>query len=143
MLKTLSTFLLAGFASLAMAQTQLRITDLTITEREDIRRGGEVTASLRGTQGKRPVLLYADQRFTLDGKFKVKTHNVRRQSVKQGAVYLTMNMRLKVDGKRNKRISQKTFYAEQDRSATFKEDFLIKRGIDVRKISVAFVGAIE
>lgn len=143
MLKTLTTFLLAGLATLAVAQTQLRITNFTLVERDDVRRGSEVTANLRGAQGKRPVLLYADQRYTIDGRFKVKTHNVRRQSVKQGAVYLTMTMRLKVDGKRNKRISQKTFYAEQDRTASFKEDFLIKRGIDVRKISITFDGAIQ
>jgi len=52
-------------------------------------------------------------------------------------------MVLKVDGKRNKRVVQKTFYAEQDRTATFEEAFLIKRGIDVRKITVAFNDRIE
>lgn len=128
---------------LGLAQTQLTLSNLSITEKEDVRRGGEVTASLNRAQGKKPVTLYADQRYEVDGTFKVKTHNVRRQSAKQGAVYLTMVMRLKVDGKRNKRIVQKTFYAEQDRTARFEEAFLIKRGIDVRKITVAFDGRIN
>lgn len=136
-------FLFLLLAHIGLSQTQLTLSNLSITEKEDVRRGGEVTASLNRAQGKKPVTLYADQRFVVDGTFKVKTHNVRRQSAKQGAVYLTMVMRLKVDGKRNKRIVQKTFYAEQDRTARFEEAFLIKRGIDVRKITVAFDGRIN
>lgn len=135
--------LLMLIGGMATAQTQLRLSNVTITEKDDVRRGPDVTASLRGAQGKKPVQIYADQHYALSGSFKVKTHNVRRQSVKQGAVYLTMNMRLSVDGKRNKRVVQKTFYAEQDRTARFEESFLVKRGIDVRKVNVAFDGRIE
>jgi hypothetical protein len=135
--------LFALLSSFAVAQTQLRLTNITITEKDDVRRGPDVSASLRGAQGKKPVQIFADQRYALSGSFKVKTHNVRRQSVKQGAVYLTMKMRFNVDGKRNKRVVQKTFYAEQDRTARFEESFLIKRGIDVRKVNVAFEGRID
>lgn len=143
MLRILTAAILAATATLAIAQTQLRISNLTITEKENVLRGTDVTASLNRAQGKKPVVLYADQRYSVEGKFKVKTHNVRRQSAKQGAVYLTMYMSLKVDGKHNKRVVQKTFYAEQDRTASFEEAFLIKRGIDVRKITLKFDGRIE
>lgn len=136
-------FILMLLTNLGLAQTQLTISNLSITEKDDVRRGTEVNAFLGGAQGKRPVTLYADQRFEVDGSFKVKTHNVRRQSAKQGAIYLTMVMRLKVDGKRNKRVVQKTFYAEQDRTASFEEAFTIKRGIDVRRITVRFDGRIQ
>lgn len=143
MLKILISTLLTMVATLTMAQTQLRVSNLSITEKQNVVRGSDVTASLNRAQGKKPVVLYADQQYSVDGKFKVKTHRVRRQSVKQGAVYLTMYMVLKVDGKRNKRVVQKTFYADQDRTASFEEAFLIKRGIDVRKITVKFDGRID
>lgn len=141
--RILLPLLLALLSTLAVAQTQLRLTNITIAEKDDVRRGSDVTASLRGAQGKKPVQIFADQRYELSGSFKVKTHNVRRQSAKQGAVYLTMKMNFKVDGKRNKRVVQKTFYAEQDRTARFEESFLIKRGIDVRKVNVTFDGRID
>lgn len=143
MIRPITTAILALALTVAMAQTQLRVSDLTITEKGNTVRGTEVSASLNGAQGKKSIVLFADQNYEVAGSFKVKTHNVRRQSAKQGAVYLTMKMVLKVDGKSNKRVVQKTFYAEQDRTATFEEAFLIKRGIDVRKITVAFNGRIE
>ncbi len=143
MTRYLATAILALTATFAIAQTQLRVSDLSITEKGSSVRGTEITASLKGAQGKQSVVLYADQNYTLAGIFKVKTHNVRRQSAKQGAVYLTINMTLKVDGKSNKRVVQKTFYAEQARGTKFEEEFLIKRGIDVRRIKVSFTGAID
>ncbi len=143
MTRYFATAILALTTTFAIAQTQLRVSDLSITEKGNTVRGTEVTASLKGAQGKQSVVLYADQNYTVEGSFKVKTHNVHRQSAKQGAVYLTMYMTLKVDGKSNKRVVQKTFYAEQDRGTRFEEEFLIKRGIDVRRIKVAFTGAIE
>jgi hypothetical protein len=143
MLKKLLPVLLVLVAHLGMAQTQLRLSNISIGDKDGTRQGTEVSASLRGAEGKRPITLYADQEYELSGSFKVVTHNVRRQSAKQGAVYLTMNMVLKVDGKRNKRVVQKTFYADQDRTASFEEAFLIKRGIDVRKITVKFDGRID
>lgn len=135
--------LLTLIANVSLAQTQLSITNVTITEQSGSRQGSNVSASLRGAEGKRPITLYADQEYQLSGSFNVATHNVRRQSAKQGAVYLTMKMRLKVNGKSNKRVVQKTFYAEQDRTASFEESFLVKRGIDVRKITVRFEGRID
>lgn len=143
MIRNLLPLLLAILANVALAQTQLRISNISITEKDDVRQGTDVSASLRGAEGKRPIQLYADQEYALSGSFKVVSHNVRRQSAKQGAVYLTMNMVLKVDGKSNKRVIQKTFYADQDRSTQFEESFLVKRGIDVRKITVRFDGRIE
>jgi len=143
MSRILALALLATLTGLCSAQTKLTLTNVTVTEGEDVRRGTDVTVSLGGAQGSKRLIIYADQRYAVDGSFKVKTHNVRRQSAKQGAVYLTMDMRLKVDGKHHKRLAQKTFYAEQDRTARFEESFLIKRGIDVRKIRVVFDGRIE
>lgn len=38
---------------------------------------------------------------------------------------------------------QKTFYADQDRTVIFEEEFIMKRGIDVRKITVKFDGRLD
>ncbi len=143
MIRSLFTALLLSFAVTASAQTVLHLSNITLTTNGHTERGADVTASLRGDQGNKAVTIYADQRYSVDGRFKVKTHNVHRQSAKQGAVYLTLYMTLKADGKRNKRVVQKTFYAEQDRSAQFSEAFTIKHGIDVRKITVSFEGRIQ
>jgi hypothetical protein len=143
MTRSIFSLVLALCAYGTMAQTQLKVRNVTLTEREDTRRGPDVTVTLGGAQGGKSIVLFADQDYSVDGKFKVVTHKVRRSSVKQGAVYLKMTLFLKADGKKNKRIVQKTFYAEDDRTAAFTESFIIKRGIDVRKITLAFEGRIE
>ena len=127
----------------SMAQTQLQIRNVTITERDVVRPGPDVSVSLAGAEGSKSIVLFADQNYSVEGRFKVVTHNVRRSSVKQGAVYLKMTLHLRAYGKKNKRIVQKTFYAEDDRSASFTEAFTIKHGIDVRKITLAFDARIE
>jgi len=143
MTRLLLSAILATLSVVAFGQTRLFITNVTLTEGSDVRRGADVTVSLNRAQGGKPVVIFADQRYVVDGRFKVKTHNVRRTSAKQGAVYLTMYMTMKVDGRRNKRTVQKTFYAEQDRGTTFTESFTVKVGINVRKITVSFEGRIE
>jgi hypothetical protein len=143
MTRSIFSIILALWVNGTMAQTQLKVRNVTLTEREDTRRGPDVTVTLGGAQGGKSIVLFADQDYSVDGKFKVVTHKVRRSSVKQGAVYLKMTLFLKANGKKNKRIVQKTFYAEDDRTAAFTESFIIKRGIDVRKITLTFDGSIE
>lgn len=141
--RSITAMLLLLITAGSMAQTRLQISNVTLTERDDVRRGPEVSVTLGGAEGGRSIVLFSDQEYSVDGRFKVVTHNVRRSSVKQGAVYLRMTLHLKTAGKKNKRIVQKTFYAEDDRTAAFTESFIIKRGIDVRKITLAFKGRIE
>jgi hypothetical protein len=143
MTRFITSFLFLLGAYSAMAQTQLRISNVTLTEHEDVRRGPDLSVTLSAAEGGKNIVLFADQDRSVDGKFKVVTHNVRRSSVKQGAVYLRMTLFLKTDGKKNKRIVQKTFYAEDDRITSFSESFIIKDGIDVRKITLAFDGRIQ
>jgi uncharacterized protein (DUF58 family) len=143
MIRNILALLLVGTATFVAAQTRLQVTNLTITEKENVTQGVPITASLQGDQGRTPIVLFADQTYTLDGLFKVRTYNVKRQSEKQGAVYLTMTLYLSTGGKRNKHVVEKVFYVEQERSASFSEEFLIKNGLDVRKITVTFDGRID
>jgi hypothetical protein len=135
-----SLFILAlAFSSLAGAQTLVKISDLTLSEKEDVRRGTDLTAQLPEAEGVARVMLYADQHITAQAKVKVSTHNVRRSSVKDGAVNLIFDVELVVDGIRDKRRVERIFYAEQERKATIEEKFTIKQGIDMRVVTLAFV----
>jgi hypothetical protein len=138
-------FILFLFLSpfLLQAQTTLRITDVQVTEKENTRQGTNVSVDLRGDQGRKGIVLFADQDTEIKGFFKVKSHNVARSSMKSSAVYLTMNLRLRTGGKTDQREVMKTFYMEDSRSAEFKEKFVIKRGIDTRVITVTFRGELE
>ena len=74
---------------------------------------------------------------------RIHTHNSARSSVKDGAVYVTFVIHLKVDGKKDQREVKKTFYGEQERKTHFKEKFTIKKGINVRVITVEFDGMLD
>jgi hypothetical protein len=125
------------------AQTTLKITNVQITEKEQVMTGSDVTASLNNDEGKKGIVIYAGGDLEIKGSFKVKSHNVARSSVKNSAVYLSMNLKLKTGGKTDSREVMKTFYMDDTRSTEFKEKFVIKRGIDTRVIEVRFDAAIE
>lgn len=55
-----------------------------------VMRGSNMSASLHEAWGKNGLVIFAERPYTVEGPFKVNTHNARRQSAKQGAVYLTI-----------------------------------------------------
>jgi len=63
--------------------------------------------------------------------------------VKESAVYATFEIRMKVNGKGDRRTVQKVFYGEQERRTTITEKFTFKDGINVRVITVSFEGQLE
>jgi hypothetical protein len=139
LLRILPLFLV--FSSLvSFAQTTFRVTEVRITEKEQTTNGTDVTVNLRNDEGSKGVVIYAAQDLEVKGHFKVKSHNVARSSMKNSAVYLTMVLKLKSDGKTDQREVQKVFYMEDKRDATFTEKFVIKRGINTRVITVTFKG---
>src|SRR5690606_36375063 len=114
-----------------------------VLENGETKTGPDVTVSLKGDEGRKGIVIYADQDMEIRGSFKVKSHNVARSSVKNSAVYLTMVLKLKTGGKVDQREVMKTFYMEDKRDATFKEKFVVKRGIDTRIVEVSFNGEIQ
>ncbi len=139
----LLTFAMFLCSTILSAQTSLKITNLTISEKEEVRSGPDVTASLKGDEGSKRLVLFADQDLEITGSFKVKSHNVARSSMKNSAVYLTMDLKLKTGGKTDSREVQKVFYMEDKRQSEFSEKFVVKRGVDTRVITVKFTGEIE
>ncbi|MCB0771632.1 MAG: hypothetical protein KDC00_14625 [Flavobacteriales bacterium] len=127
----------------ASAQTRFVVTNVSITEKDQVRNGQDVTAVIKGAEGDDRVVLYDQDGIFLETQVRVRTHNSNRSSVKEGAVYVTFEVRLKMLGENDRRTIQKVFYAEQERTAHIKEKFTVKHGIDVRVVTVEFDGRIE
>ncbi|MBL7982528.1 MAG: hypothetical protein JNL52_12050 [Flavobacteriales bacterium] len=130
--------LLATFSALTQAQTLVRITNITVEENGQVHTSGDVTAEMPKGEGTDRIILYAAQNITADTWIKVNTHNVRRSSLKDGAVNLMFEIDLVVNGKKDNRRVERIFYAGQERKARISEKFTIKRGLDMRVIIVSY-----
>ena len=137
----LSALLLSiGFAQ---AQTIYKISNVTITENQQVVNGMDVSAVIKGSEGSDRVVIYAGQDMTLESKVKVSTQNVKRSSVKSSAVNAIFEISLKVAGDKDNRRVEKVYYMDQERKSHFKEKFVFKEGNKVRVITVEFDGSLE
>lgn len=143
MMRQLFATAFAAAALLSQAQTQFKFTDVTITEKGNTMPGIDAVAQVRGAEGDDRVTLFDRDGIKLRTQARIRTHNSNRSSVKEGAVYVTFEIRLDVDGKEDRRTVQKVFYAEQERRTTVTEKFTVKRGIDVKVYTVKFTGTLE
>lgn len=137
---------LVAFAALSLslsAQTIYRISNVTITEKEQVQNGMDVTAMIKGAEGSDRVVIYAGQNITLESRVKVSTQNVKRSSLKSSAVNATFEIDLEVDDQKDNRRVEKIYYMDQERKSTFKEKFVFKNGNQVRVITVTFDGSLE
>ena len=143
MIRTILFTALASMTSLAQAQTIFRISNVTITEKENILTGNGATAEIKGSEGSDRVVVYADQRMTIKARVKVSTQNVARSSLKSSAVNAIFEIDMILDGKKDNRRIEKIFYMDQDRTTHLKEKFVTKQGNQVRVIVVEFDGSLE
>lgn len=120
------------------AQTIFRITNVTITEKDQVVAGNDATAEIRGAEGSDRVLIHASQDIELKSKVRVSTRNVRRSSHMRSAVNAIFEIDLTVDGKRDNRRVEKIFYMDQERTTRLEEKFVFKNGNKVRTVTVAF-----
>lgn len=143
MIRTILFTALASMTSLAQAQTIFRISNVTITEKENILTGNGATAEIKGSEGSDRVVVYADQHMTIKARVKVSTQNVARSSLKSSAVNAIFEIDMILDGKKDNRRIEKIFYMDQDRTTHLKEKFVTKQGNQVRVIVVEFDGSLE
>lgn len=143
MTRFLLTAALLAAVAVAQAQTQFKFTNVTISEKGNVRNGIDATAQVVGSEGDDRVTLFDQDGIKLRTQARIRTHDSNRSSVKEGAVYVTFEIRLTVDGKEDRRTVQKVFYGDQERKTTVTEKYTIKRGIDVRVITVKFDGSLE
>ncbi|MBK7382937.1 MAG: hypothetical protein IPI81_06305 [Flavobacteriales bacterium] len=143
MIRTISAFVLATSTLVATAQTQFNITNVTVTEKGVVKTGSDVSAEVVGSEGEDRLVMFDQDGLRVKAQARIHTHNSARSSIKDGAVYVTFVIHMKVDGDKDKREVQKTFYGEQERRTHFKEKFTIKKGINVRVITVEFDGVLN
>lgn len=143
-MKRSAPFLILAFAaSTLQAQTQLRITNVTVTEKGNVLTGQDAVAQVRGAEGDDRVTLFDRDGIRVRTQARIRTHSSNRSSVKESAVYVTFELRLNLDGKEDRRTVQKVFYGEQERTTRVTEKYTMKRGIDVRVITVSFDATLE
>lgn len=136
-----TAFIAAAFA--VQAQTMFHITNMTLTEKGNVRKGQDVSAQVVGSEGEDRLVMFDQDGIRVKAQARIHTHNSRRSSVKDGSVYVTFVIHLKMDGQKDKREVQKVFAAEQERVTHFKEKFTIKEGINVRVVTVEFDGRLD
>jgi phospholipase/lecithinase/hemolysin len=125
------------------AQTTYRISNATITEKDQVQRGMDVSAMIKGAEGSDRVMIFAGQDISLESRVKVSTQNVKRSSLKSSAVNAIFEIDLKVNGKKDNRRVEKIYYMDQERHSHFKEKFVFKDGNQVRVFTVEFDGSLE
>lgn len=138
----LSIACIAG-AFAVQAQTMFHITNMTLTEKGNVRKGQDVSAQVVGSEGEDRLVMFDQDGIRVKAQARIHTHNSRRSSVKDGSVYVTFVIHLKMDGQKDKREVQKVFAAEQERVTHFKEKFTVKEGINVRVVTVEFDGRLD
>lgn len=143
MKRIIPTLLFLLTVGMAHAQTRFQITNVTVTENERVMPGNDATALMGGAEGSDRVVIFDQDGIQVRAWVKVSTHNVRRSSVKDGAVNAIFELDLMMNGKKDERRVEKIFYAGQERRTTITEKFTIKSGIDMRVITVSYEGRIE
>lgn len=143
MIRQLLTTACVAAAFAVQAQTMFHITNMTLTEKGNVRKGQDVSAQVVGSEGEDRLVMFDQDGIRVKAQARIHTHNSRRSSVKDGSVYVTFVIHLKMDGQKDKREVQKVFAAEQERVTHFKEKFTIKEGINVRVVTVEFDGRLD
>ncbi|MBP7407149.1 MAG: hypothetical protein KA941_00175 [Flavobacteriales bacterium] len=129
--------------TMAKAQTMFHVSNVTVTEKGEARKGTDVSAEVKGSEGDDRLVMFDQDGLRVKAQVRIRTHDSNRSSVKESAVYATFEIRLKVDGEDDRRTIQKVFYGEQERKTHISEKFTIKKGINVRVITVEFDGRLD
>ena len=143
MLRTILLSTLPGISLASSAESIYRITNVTITEKDQVTQGQDAMAEIRGAEGTDRVIIHAGNGVELRSKVKVSTQNVKRSSVKSSAVNAIFEIDLKLDGQKDNRRVEKIYYMDQERKSHFKEKFVFKNGNQVRVVTVEFDGSLE
>ena len=143
MKRTLLFLFVAVMALIGTAQTVVILEDVVIQDQENTYTAEGRTITLDKAEGSEETILFAGNDLEVKAHFKVSTHKSPRSSMKDSAVNLEMTLYLYAAGKKDKRRVDKIYYMDQERSSTFKETFVIKNGIDIRKIEVSFAAQLK
>ena len=146
-MKMLLSSLALCATTLLSAQTRVKITNVTITEKEQTSQGMEVTldpiGQLNQAEGADRAVIYEQGDVKVKLWCKISTHNSRRSSLKDSAVNMIYEIDMKAGkDKDNKRV-EKIFYLDQSRTSTITQKFTFKEGITMRLITLKFDAEIQ
>lgn len=137
-MRSLLLTLLSALSLSLVAQTRIAISNVTLTEKENVTNGSNTTLELKKAEGSERQVIYAGGDTEVKLWAKVSTHNVRRSSLKDSAVNVIFEIDMKAGrDKDNKRV-EKIFYLDQSRTSTVTQRFNFKDGITMRGITLKF-----
>jgi hypothetical protein len=125
-------------STLLAAQTQIIVTNITLTEKEAVTNINDVTLPLNGDEGSKRQVIYMGGNTEVKMRAKVTTHNVRRSSLKDSAVNITFEIDVNAGKDHDNKRVEKVFYLDQSRKGTVTERFNFKDGITMRGITLKF-----
>lgn len=120
------------------AQTQVLITNVTVTEKDAHQSGAGATIQLGGDEGSARAVIYENGDLRVKLWCKVSTHNVRRSSLKDSAVNLIFEIDMDAGKDHDNKRVEKIFYLDQSRTTTVTQRFNFKNGITMRGITLSF-----
>ena len=103
----LAVLLLAG-ATLT-AQTIVKISNVTVTEKEAVAQGKDVSTALNGSEGSEKMTLFTDGPLAVRTWFKITTHKSPRSSSKESAVNLIVELDLLENGRKTTAAWRRSF----------------------------------
>ena len=138
----LTSFALVA-ALVAAAQTQVLITNVSVTEKESSSTGNGTTIQLNHDEGADRAVIYEQGDLRAKVWCKVSTHNVRRSSLKDSAVNLMFEIDLDAGRDHDNKRVEKIFYMDQTRTTTITQKFNFKQGINMRVVTLKFDAEIK
>lgn len=134
-------------AAVLSAQTRVKITNVTITEKDQVTQGMDVTldpsGQLNQAEGADRALIFDQGDVKVKLWCKISTHNSKRSSLKDSAVNMIYEIDMKAGKDKDNKRLEKIFYMDQSRTTTITQKFTFKEGITMRVISLKFDAEIK
>ncbi len=127
----------------AFAQTQVLITNVSVSEKSGESTGNGTTIQLNSDEGSDRGIIYQQGDLRAKVWCKVSTHNVRRSSLKDSAVNLIFEIDLDAGKDHDNKRVEKIFYMDQTRTTTVTQKFNFKQGINMRVVTLKFDAEIK
>jgi len=122
-------------------QTTLQISEITVVDKSGNQTSGnDVKYTLQQNKNSRNNILFKNNEVSISANFKITGYNSRRSSVKTGAVKVVINYTSTYNKKKDKRVSEYTFYLDDERKFNVKENFVFKSGIKSYGLTLTYKG---
>lgn len=133
--------------TLLNAQTRVKISNVSITEKDRSSQGMEVTldpsGQLNKAEGADRAVIFNEGDVQVKLWCKISTHNSKRSSLKDSAVNMIYEIDMKAGKDKDNKRLEKIFYLDQSRTTTITQKFTFKEGITMRLITLKFDAEIQ